>query len=773
MSSEFRPLVTIVIPVFNGSSYLGEAIDSALAQTYANIEVVVVNDGSADEGRTEDIALRYGDRIRYFSKPNGGTSTALNVGIRNMRGDYFCWLSHDDLYHPECVEAQIKALSGLEDKTTITMTDLCTMDEGYNILCKDTQYSLSIEEWPPRRHARLYPVIYMKLHGCQLMFHRSVFDRVGLFDEDMLVAQDFEFFGRAFREYPHILIPRVLGTARDSSNRQGRRSATKGSVEYSRVFLDIINAFTDDEIGQLAPTKLAFLKDMQSLYRHVGYQPAYAEISRRLFPHVHVNYTDLPGRGFNGYDLHLTMRETGYDAHQIVWEKVSDTPSVVGLSRIGRNTEIYGQIEDIESEFSVRAMFSPFFYDVLHHPLFIEAQLLHLHIIHHPAFNINLLPLISAIKPMVWTIHDPWVVSGHCVHHGTCDKWESHCADCPNLDAPFSIRHDNTAIQFELKKRVIADSNIHFIVASRWMESILRRSPIFNGKRISRVPFGVDQGIFSPGDKGLAREKLGLSGYGITLLARADRAFKGTGILAETVRRIAQHHRVTLVVVGETGLLENLRGTVELVEKGWVDDPKTLANLYRAADLVLMPSELESFGMMAAEAMSCGRVVVALDVPSSALSDTIDSPRCGLAASRSEYADAVLQLLRSPDELQVRELRSLEFARAEYSYQTYTKRLIEVYHQTISEFPVSANSQSLVEQLERRAASYRNGALMATGADMSATFRSQFVRSMLRRSRADRALAFYRKRGMKATAKKAIAVVHEWAFASRSKQRIR
>lgn len=72
--NEFKPLVSIVIPVYNGSNYLQEALDSAVAQTYKNLEIIVVNDGSTDD--TENIALSYGDKIRYFYKENGGTSTA-------------------------------------------------------------------------------------------------------------------------------------------------------------------------------------------------------------------------------------------------------------------------------------------------------------------------------------------------------------------------------------------------------------------------------------------------------------------------------------------------------------------------------------------------------------------------------------------------------------------------------------------------------------------------------------------------------------------------
>ena len=103
----YAPLVSIIIPAYNASNYLAQAIDSALAQTYPNVEIIVVNDGSKDDGATERVALSYGDKIRYFCKENGGSSSALNMGIANMTGQWFSWLSHDDLYVPEMLAKQI------------------------------------------------------------------------------------------------------------------------------------------------------------------------------------------------------------------------------------------------------------------------------------------------------------------------------------------------------------------------------------------------------------------------------------------------------------------------------------------------------------------------------------------------------------------------------------------------------------------------------------------------------------------------------------------
>ena len=108
-------LVSIIIPVYNGSNYLKEAIESALGQTYKNIEILVINDGSNDKGLTHNLAISFGDKIKYYKKENGGVASALNFGIVKMKGEYFSWLSHDDIYKPEKTELQIAFLNKNKD----------------------------------------------------------------------------------------------------------------------------------------------------------------------------------------------------------------------------------------------------------------------------------------------------------------------------------------------------------------------------------------------------------------------------------------------------------------------------------------------------------------------------------------------------------------------------------------------------------------------------------------------------------------------------------
>ncbi len=105
MSGTDRPIISVVIPTYNRAAFICRAVDSALGQTYAPLEVVVVDDGSKDD--TREVLRKYGDRIRYVAKENGGVSSARNVGVREATGEYIAFLDSDDTWVPEKLAVQM------------------------------------------------------------------------------------------------------------------------------------------------------------------------------------------------------------------------------------------------------------------------------------------------------------------------------------------------------------------------------------------------------------------------------------------------------------------------------------------------------------------------------------------------------------------------------------------------------------------------------------------------------------------------------------------
>lgn len=189
--------VTIIIPVYNGANYLADAINSALNQTYQNIEVLVVNDGSRDDGATEKVALSFGDKIRYIAKENGGVASALNVGIEAAKSEWISWLSHDDLYSPRKIENQIRHLEEIKDDgKTIIMCGDCNIDKNGHDLMFGIRRSLKEGIYSSNK---MLDLIFstLSINGCTLMLKKSWLKECGMF-EDFRYLQDVQCWFKLF-----------------------------------------------------------------------------------------------------------------------------------------------------------------------------------------------------------------------------------------------------------------------------------------------------------------------------------------------------------------------------------------------------------------------------------------------------------------------------------------------------------------------------------------------------------------------------------------------
>lgn len=249
-----QPLVSIIIPVYNGENYLKEAIESALSQTYKNIEILVINDGSKDSGATEKIALSYGDKIRYFDKENGGVATALNLGIENMRGEYFSWLSHDDLYYPEKVEVQINHLKKTGEMKAIIYSNYEILEMKSHVY---TKFKLEKIYTPERVKNPMFAVLQGLVYGCTLLIHKSHFDRVGLFNTNMITTQDYDLWFRMFRNQKIEFVPMSLVVCREH-NERGSKTIACYNKEKCDLRLEYVNSLTDQEVYSAYRTRYNF-----------------------------------------------------------------------------------------------------------------------------------------------------------------------------------------------------------------------------------------------------------------------------------------------------------------------------------------------------------------------------------------------------------------------------------------------------------------------------------------------------------------------------------
>ncbi len=209
--------ISVVIPVFNGAGFIGEAIESVLAQDEKPLEIIVVDDGSTDN--SAEIAESFGSPVLVLRQENRGPAAARNRGLRAARGQYIAFLDADDLYSPDKFALQ---------------ADRLDRHPGVDIVIGKQRYLR-----PPGIQAEAERILAdhedrftLPFNTC--LFRRSVFDRVGLADETMRMVDDWDWFMRA-REarvplmlHRHVVLYRRLHEANITRDREtGAREALK------------------------------------------------------------------------------------------------------------------------------------------------------------------------------------------------------------------------------------------------------------------------------------------------------------------------------------------------------------------------------------------------------------------------------------------------------------------------------------------------------------------------------------------------------------------
>jgi len=400
---------------------------------------------------------------------------------------------------------------------------------------------------------------------------------------------------------------------------------------------------------------------------------------------LEVSNLDLLGRRWNGFDLQLYInKNTDWNCKQIVTYKTSNDENIY---RYYDNDELLvleqKLIEKEYTELSVHNVISLSSNMLKNHDAYKNSNLIHFHLIHNAKLSLMDLPDLMNNKPSIMTVHDPWIVTGRCVHFYECNGYESGCEKCLYLDTLFPLIYDNCNSLYNLKEKIFNNLNIDLVVSSPFMEKLVKASPIMkNVKNIHRIPFGVDLDKFNPNKitKLEAKKLFNIPLENYVVFFRAQSVLKGIEYIIEALTIIENDKKnITILTCDEKGLLAGFEEKYNIIEVGRLETDE-LVNAYISSDIFLMPSPGESFGVMAIEAMACERPVVIFD--NTALPSVTFAPDCGVLVKNRDSKDlakAIIWLLSDENERKRRGELGRRIAEENYDIKLYNKRMMDLY----------------------------------------------------------------------------------------------
>jgi glycosyltransferase involved in cell wall biosynthesis len=251
----------------------------------------------------------------------------------------------------------------------------------------------------------------------------------------------------------------------------------------------------------------------------------------------------------------------------------------------------------------------------------VSADLVHCHNLHGGYFDLRFLADLSHRLPVVLTMHDAWLLSGHCAHSFACDRWKAGCGQCPDLTIYPEIRRDATAYNWRRKRDIYAASRLYVATPSRWLMDKVEQSMLAPAIEQARViPNGIDISLYCPGDRRTARQRLGLPMQAKIVMFAANgirrNQFKDFETLRAALAKLGESalcDRVLCIALGEDSPSERY-GAVEIRFIPYQTDEAVVVDYYRAADVYVHAARADTFPTTVLEAAACETPVIATAV---------------------------------------------------------------------------------------------------------------------------------------------------------------
>lgn len=269
----------------------------------------------------------------------------------------------------------------------------------------------------------------------------------------------------------------------------------------------------------------------------------------------------------------------------------------------------------------------------------INPDIVHLHWIALGFVKIETLAKIN--KPIVWTLHDMWAFSGGCHYDEECGRYINNCGRCPLLNS--NKKEDLSYKIWKRKKKAWKNLDLTIVTVSSWLGECAKKSSLFHKTRVEVIPNGIDLNRFKPIDKNVARDVLHLPKDKKLILFGALGALsdkrKGFSLLKKALKELSskENKNIEIVIFGslKPKSEENLGFKTHYLGRFY--DEISLALVYSAADVMIVPSMQEAFGQTASESLACGTPVVAFGI--TGLLDIVDHQKNGYLAKPFDAAD--------------------------------------------------------------------------------------------------------------------------------------
>ena len=403
---------------------------------------------------------------------------------------------------------------------------------------------------------------------------------------------------------------------------------------------------------------------------------------------LHISTCDhVGGSARSAYRIHQGLRALGVRSRVLVGRQLTrdDDVAPIWTTRARYVSDrICGVLTD---RVGLQDLFYPSSFALPRHPWFCDADVVQLYNLHGGYFSYPALERLSRLKPIVWRLSDMWPMTGHCTYSYECERWKTGCGACPHLSDYPRLRVDTTALHWRLKRRVYAKGRFTIVAPSRWLAGLAAQSPLLGRLPLRVIPNGLDTAVFRPMPKPAARARVGLDARSRVLLFGAqsvqDRR-KGLRLLEQALSRLPCDvvKEIVVLMVGASSGTEPLKSPCPVKGLGQVNDDETMAAIYAAADVCVVPALADNLPNVLVESLACGTPAVAFRVGGiPEILRHMDTGYLAAPDAADELAQGIMRLL-SDEPLRLRLGQAgRRLVEAEHAQELQARRYLELYRE--------------------------------------------------------------------------------------------